>query len=312
LFKVSVSILVLVSCIYAFGKTEIDIFPFSEVPAEKPVRLGLIAGPAVDGPSDFDQIENLEILESRTAGDRHFLGRIELARILRDKVNGFENFSFKIPNQVVIVSKQNLVPKQDVAETILRAKHEECQDCRVRIQDLRVPENTNSVKLQSWNLDFSQVSLRGPTLIPLKMSYADGTANILFVNVRISEERQSLVLRKNLRMGDSLNVDDFEVKWKDMTFQKGSPVKSSELVGLQLARYMNAGDVLMVGDFKKIPAANRGQNIKVIMTTQDLEISVPAIAEEQGAIGDQIRVKIPDTQKILTGKLVDQGVVRVE
>ena len=107
----------LLICLQSSARTEIDIQPFSEVPSGQAVKLGWIASPTVDGPSNFEKIEDLEILEAANSGERQFLGRVELARILRDKLELADEFSFKIPNQIVIQSKKIWFPNPKLQDS---------------------------------------------------------------------------------------------------------------------------------------------------------------------------------------------------
>lgn len=296
----------------ALARTEIQINPFSEVPALKPIRLGSIAAPVHDGDSHFEQIQDYEILAPRKTGDRYFLSRIEVARLLQEKIVIDHEFSFRIPNQIVVEAKQNLVIDSDVTRKILAKMKSKCSDCQFSVRDLKVPEIQSSEIMTDWELDDSQVTLRGAVLLPLKARFQNGSQKTFLVQAKLGEERQMMVARRDLKLGERISDEDYEMKWLDVTYQRESPLKESEAKSRVLARYLRAGSPLMIGDMKHEPGAMRGQIVTLIAGGQDLEVTSQAVAEEQGAIGDLIKVKISDSQKVISGKVIEKGVVRIQ
>jgi flagella basal body P-ring formation protein FlgA len=68
----------------------------------------------------------------------------------------------------------------------------------------------------------------------------------------------------------------------------------------------------LLSDLKREPAAHRGQVVRALVGDQDFEISINASAEENGFIGDLIKVKNLETQKMMSGIVIDKGVVKVQ
>lgn len=296
----------------SLAKTEIQVYSFSEVPAQKPIRLGLIAAPLKDGKSDFEKIENLEVMDGRKAGDKLYLGRIEIARILQDKLADDHEFTFRIPNQMIVESRNNYIPYVDVMHKVSELVRKNCEPCSIRIRDLKIPEIKTTETMTSWDLDSSQVSLRGAVLLPLQVQFQNGSQKIFWAPVHISLERPGLVARRPLKMGDHVTAEDYEIKSVDVTYQKESLVSEAEAQSQILARYVSAGQPIAAGDLKREPAALRGQMIRVVAGGEELEVTIQAIAEEAGAIGDMIKLKIPESQKLISGKIIDKGVVRLQ
>lgn len=297
---------------FASAKTEIQVYSFSEVPAQQPIRLGLIAGPMKDGKTAFEKVENLEVLEGRSAGDRLYLSRTEIARILQEKMADDHDFTFRIPNQLVVESRNNFIPAVDVNAKLLELIRKTCESCLVKIKDLKVPEIKTTEVMTAWSIDGAQVALRGAVLLPLQVQFKNGSQKIFWAPVHISLERQGLVARRSLKMGDRLAAEDYELKPVDITYQKESLASETEAQSQILAHYVSAGQALVAGDLKREPAAVRGQLIRVLAGGEELEVSIQAVAEEAGSIGDLIKLKIPESQKLISGKIIEKGVVRLQ
>ena len=89
-------------------------------------------------------------------------------------------------------------------------------------------------------------------------------------------------------------------------------LKIEAVEGMQAARYISAGQVLTYSDLKKENVVKRGQIVKVLAGNKAIEVSMSGQVEETGAIGDIVRIKNIDSQKMFAARVVDRGVVRIE
>jgi len=58
-------------------------------------------------------------------------------------------------------------------------------------------------------------------------------------------------------------------------------------------------------------AVKSGEIVKVTAGSSDWEVTIDGIAQASGYIGDTVNVKIPRTQKLVSGLLTAKGVVEV-
>jgi flagellar basal body P-ring formation protein FlgA len=292
-------------------KVEVQVLGFSEVPANRPVRLGLFALPIADPESKFENVQDVEIFDPGKPGDRRFLGRVEIVRAIQDKISSDE-FTFRIPNQMILETKKNLIARFDIERELLSEVQKQCGECEVRLRDLKVPRlNMISEDLISWSLDASQTKLQGSFVIPLKAQFSSGTQNFL-VTATASIFKSALVTRRMITAGERIGEADLEMKKVDVTFLKGSLLTNIEAKGQLAARYLVAGQTVLSGDIKREPAALRGQLMKVIAGNEDLEVTTQALAEEAGFVGDLIKLKNTETQKFISGKILEKGVVKLQ
>ncbi len=292
-------------------KVEVQLLSYSEAPANQPVRLGHFAVPAADPEAKFENVQDVEVFSPRQAGERRFLGRIEVVRAIQEKVSS-EDFTFKIPNQMIIDIKRNHLAKMDVERTLVSEIQKQCGECQIRLRDLKLPNlNLTDEEMTSWSLDTSQAKLLGSFVVPLKVQFPSGPQGFL-VTATADIFKTGLVARRVIAAGERIAGGDLEKKTVDVTYLKGSLLKEDEIQGQLAARYLVAGQTLVSGDIRREPAALRGQLMKVIAGDEELEVTVQALAEENGFVGDMIKLKNIETQKLISGKILEKGVVRLQ
>jgi flagella basal body P-ring formation protein FlgA len=65
-------------------------------------------------------------------------------------------------------------------------------------------------------------------------------------------------------------------------------------------------------DLKREPAAQKGQMVQALIGTEEYEISASMLAEENGFVGDTVKVKNTETKKILSAVVVAKGLVKIQ
>lgn len=309
-----VAITVFCSLVFAVAqasKVEVQLLSYAEVPANVPVKMSYIATPVSGETTKFETIEDLEIFDGRPAGDHRFLGRVEMARALQQAL-GSNEFTFKIPNQMIIETRKNFITRADLQKALNVEIQKQCPGCEVKTRDLRIPELKDATEeMLSWSIDASQTKLFGSFLVPIKVRFSSGEKSY-FASGTTDVFKEGFVTRRALPAGERLSENDLEKKMVNVTFLKGSLLQADELKGQLLAKYIVSGQPLLSGDIKREPAANRGQLMKVIAGDDTLEVSSQAVAEEAGYIGDLIKLKNTETQKLISGKIVDKGLVRLQ
>ncbi len=98
----------------------------------------------------------------------------------------------------------------------------------------------------------------------------------------------------------------------DITYAKDGLPKPEEIDGQLAARMLQLNQPIFKSDFKRELAINRGQIIRAVSGNESFEITSQAVAEEQGYVGDVIKIKNSESQKTLSGQIVERGVVKVQ
>ena len=86
---------------------------------------------------------------------------------------------------------------------------------------------------------------------------------------------------------------------------------AAEVLGAHALRRLVAGDVLQTAFIATPPIVTIGEPVTAIARIGDLEIAARFIAEENGRIGDLIRIVNPDTKRTLRARIIKAGTVEV-
>lgn len=197
--------------------------------------------------------------------------------------------------------------EQRVLSQVRQAYQELCSDCRFEFRELRLPE-INIKALDDLNVVIDGVTWAGSFLLPLEIAgqrvgWASGQIKIL---------RQGLVARRALQTGDQITEADVEKEWVNVTFIKDQLATVQDISRLTPKRFLAVRQPLVMSELKKTTIVQRGQTVKVTYGDSDFEISTQMKAEESGGLGDLIRVKNTETQKILTVRVDKEGSARIE
>lgn len=245
----------------------------------------------------IDEMKSLKIADAKSS----HIGKNDLAKTLRHL-----QAKFILPSEIKIVRSRNEVSRMEVERKIRNQLQVGCFDCDLQVQISSVPGNFAS----DWELDLNVDLTKSTTLIPIFSSSQPDKKG--WVVAQIKRYQRVPVLNHAIKMGDVFSRDLFSLE-KRMIFNPRETILKIEAVeGMQASRYISAGQLLTYADLKKETVVKRGQIVKVLAGTKSFEVSMSGQVEETGAIGDIVRVKNIDSQKVFAAKVVERGVVRIE
>lgn len=210
---------------------------------------------------------------------------------------------FTIPSKIVLKKVPGYSPVE-FRRKLGNRLQSLCRECRFEIQsvqDARVRLGSN------WKIDESAVKVSGSLLVPV--SSEKETA---WIPVKMRVSRMAAVLKRSVILGQTLTSSDVEMLEVDVSHGRETPLKAEDLKDVAAARTMSAGQILFPSDVKREELVKRGQNVKLFLGGSDYEVSVTAIAEQPGRMGDIVRIKNVESGKVLSGRVVGAGEVRLQ
>jgi len=135
---------------------------------------------------------------------------------------------------------------------------------------------------------------------------------LALINIDVySEEIPVLFLRNDIKSSQLITEDDVEVVMIDQKTDRGylrslgdRPIKA--ISNLRNDKPLKKSDVL-IDRF----AIHKGDEVTVRFIKHNLNIEIRGLAMANGAIGDMVRVKNLETNKIIRSKVIDIGVVAI-
>ncbi|QDK44080.1 flagella basal body P-ring formation protein FlgA [Bdellovibrio sp. ZAP7] len=308
--KVLLALTLLIST-QAFARPEISIPATVEISQRPLLRLGDVAVVKGANESLVAQIESIVIREdARELLISQKLEAKEVLTILKNEMENNEDFrnskpAFRIPSVVKVEFAKTPVSRQEVERKITNYLTARCADCEYKITIQSTPNPAN----RTWDLDMSQLSTKGGFLLPVR----DGDSRqIKWISGTIRVSKLTPVTTKLISQGERVNSQDLQMQMVDVTFAKDSGLRIEDANGQLAARALPVGTPVWASDLKREPAAKRGQIVKAIIGDDSFEISVNVQAEDTGYVGDLIKVKNLETQKVLSAIIAEKGVVKLQ
>lgn len=155
--------------------------------------------------------------------------------------------------------------------------------------------------------------------LSIRVRIYDGTrllkTDAISLELRVAMQVQ--VARRRIASGSSILAEDVRSQRRFVT---GAIARNAvvDVVGQTLQRGVQVGDVITAQDLRRTQAMRpeiviRSRDVvEVIARRERLQIKISgAVALQQGAVGDSIRVRNPDTKKVFTARVVNPGTVEI-
>ncbi len=296
---------------YAFARPEVSIPGNIEISQRELLRLGdvaVVSGGNEELLSFLDSIvirqDARELLLSQHLNSQEILTKVRESMKSQEGLKKL-NPAFKIPSQVKVSFSSTPISRQEVERKIHNTLKARCNECeyKVTIQSTPVPSQ------KQWELDFTQLSAKGGFLLPVR----DGEQRQLkWISGTIRVSQLTPVATRLILQGERVQPADVRMVMTDVTFSKDGVLRVEDIQGQLAARSLPVGSPIWTSDLKREPAAKRGQIVKAMLGDEDFEISVNMQAEDNGFVGDLIKVKNLETQKVLSGLVIEKGVVKLQ
>ena len=265
--------------------------------------------------SPRSQISIYDIVEAKNLNDevtaslqeivlpdaKQSLNKGELARLLHSV-----KARFVLPNDLKILKSSASVSRMEVERKIKNKIHTDCGNCEVQILISNVPQNIES----DWDMDLNIDLSKKNVMIPVygtKNSNSKG-----WIVAEIKRYQKLPVLNQSVKVGDVLTEEMLTIEKREMVNVRDTYQSIPSLVGMQAVRFLNAGQLVQFSDVKKEQLVKKGQMVKAIIGTNSFEVAISAEVQEAGSVGEVVKVKNLDSQKVFAAKIIERGVVRIE
>lgn len=220
--------------------------------------------------------------------------------------------SLRIPTRVTVVRKSFKLKNEDVAEQIKSQLKPYCADCTFEISGLSLPMVPAAIPSgASWSIKLKPEMPKGSFSLPLEVVNEDGSKRTYWISGTLAVRRKVPVAARAIAIGERLMAEDFTLQIKDITFSNDVAASEQELASSIAARGLPAGEVIWRSSLRRELAVKNGDAVRVVAGEDGWQVMVDGIAQGGGYIGDLVKVKIPRTQKMISGVLSAKGVVEV-
>lgn len=213
---------------------------------------------------------------------------------------------FILPAELKILRSRQSVSRMELERKIKNHLTRSCADCDLQIQVSSVPMNVTS----DWELDLNIDLTKNSVMIPIRSIFQ--TEKKGWVVGEIKRYQFVPVLNRAVRLGEVITADLVSLEKRLLLNPREVIISSEHLMGMQAARFLSAGQIISYSDLKKEVVLKKGQMVKAIAGHAFFEVSISAQVEEAGSIGDVIKIKNMDSQKVFAARVIEKGLVRIE
>lgn len=156
------------------------------------------------------------------------------------------------------------------------------------------------------------VSLRGNLSLPVDIVVDGKTTQRVIVSVRVRTFGEVLTTTRTIPRGTLYDPHDYIVQRVETTRLPDDVVTAPmQLMGKRTNRVIREGVLLRASYFEDIPVIKTGQVVTVRVQMGNVIVTTPAIARDDGGIGDIISVQIKGRHDRLRARIVDETIVEI-
>lgn len=128
----------------------------------------------------------------------------------------------------------------------------------------------------------------------------------------VYEMAQIPVPKRLISAGDVITADDLEWQAVHLSRLSGNSLTDAEqLVGRMAKRPLKAGQILRQSDVAVSPVIHKNDLIRLVVKTGQMTLSVQGKALQDAALGQSVRVVNVNSNRQLTGTVIDAGTVAI-
>lgn len=220
-----------------------------------------------------------------------------------------EKIRFRIPQEVIIRAASQKLSAENISARLKQEWTKLCSDCRFEIEDLQfsVPKREFN-----WNIGtVTKVPVRN-FAHPLSVSSIEGGAvQTLWVKGKVVILKQAPVAKEDLSVGQKINSENVEWQWVDVESINTKIPASIDLAQSQVSRSILKGSQIRHQYLRRELLVRKGALVVSNLKQDHWQITIPLIAEDNGFLGDSIRLKNATTQVAVTGVVTGSGEVEI-
>lgn len=166
-----------------------------------------------------------------------------------------------------------------------------------------VPRSTGELRFEPSHL--SKRDLAGRFFASFKVS-VDGRS-LGMVRVDLDGQWRGQLLRTRVALARKAIPDANQVEV--MAFEGTPPVGALDELpeGFRIRAAVPPGHILTHNDLERIPVILAGDRVRLEVVNGSLTIAVEAVARNNGAVGDKVRLELPSSRKVMQAVVTGPG-----
>jgi flagella basal body P-ring formation protein FlgA len=275
--------------------------------------------------STCEEAQSIDLGASPLPGEKKEFLSADILPVLQTELENvsvtLDGSKISLETEAVVVDSEYL---KQALSTALQEKLVASKNIRLEVESVQIPKRVLAPAMEK-SLEFpdlEQIDFTDQNSVSqaFERSHKKWNAVIRFLEdalsvpfyANISVSHYLPVAKKDLERGVHLSPDDLIYAWvqSNRRWDDGL-VTTDNLANLRLTRAVSAGDPVPLSATKKDEVVKRGQTVRVKIVSGDIVVVSQAKALDNAALGENLRVLIPETKKTLQAIVLADGELEV-
>jgi flagellar basal body P-ring formation protein FlgA len=312
--KLLIGAFTILLCAKANAAAQIRIRPMTQLSQSKMIYLGDIADFEELSPAVARELSLVKLAAGPNPGEKIQFTGAEISSIIRSRPilsQRLDKPEVQIPSRITVENVGDRPTEAQLRIEIVEHWSKLC-GCRIQIDELLIPKVTTWEPGARWQIRFGTEVARGSFNLGLEIKSADKPDRLVWIRGRVSHYKSVPVSQRMLNQGERVQPQDFIMTEREVTFARDLVPGADDIVGRRLRQSLAANDILFTGNLEREKALKRGDSVRVQFSNSGWEVSLMAVADQDGFIGDTVKVRNVKSNQTLMAKVIGQGEVKAE
>lgn len=292
-------------------KAVLKVKSYLKIDSGEKIFLNQLIDAANLSPEVFKEISQITLGSAPALGEQRIFTNKAIAQAARS-ANSLRTASLVIPNQVVVENRGYELSEEALGNELLARWKSLCGECDVVMKSIHVPILPPHLKDRPWNLEHEARLPKGTFASKLLVTQLNGTQSIFWVNGQMAIRKLVPVATRALAFGQRLAEEDFRWEWREVTQATDGVPNEKAIVGQMLRLPVQMGDILFLEKLEREKAVRRGEVVQVVTGEEAWQVTLDAVTEQDGYVGDVVNVRNRQSNKIVSAEVIARGKVAVQ
>lgn len=275
--------------------------------------LGDIADISGNNPDRITQLRQIRLGQTPSPGRSFVFSQEILGVRLSSAQVDLSGIAWQIPPQFRVTASSQLISGQRLiveAEQYLKTR---LAGADVVITPLSQPEDILIPPGEiTYNMELPYgVKYNSPTNMSIGIQTAGQPFTVVHLRFDVNRYEQVAVTTRALAAGELITGDSVSFERRDIgRMPPGYCTNLDSILGLAVKRQLSPGTAVTNSMLAKPILIKRGKTVTIVAKIGGIEVSAPGIALQNGSESQFIRVKNTNSNKIITGQVVDGTTVQ--
>lgn len=272
--------------------------------------VALIESPSIADDEAMIELRKIVVGQSPKAGETKVVQGVDILERMRDAGVRLDSLVYTFPRQVTVTRAYREVALEEL-EKALRS-FVATQERPIEVKHL-LSEKPIKIPADSFGVEVVAVQPIQPGHYGVDYRSKAGSEEVRFQMRALADEWKVMpVASRPLRRGDIIGASDVRLAKVNTTVMARDSVEQiGDVVGRSLMRDVGQGEMFNAAAVVVPPLVVAGSRVTMLYRQGRLEAAAVGIALEAGVAGQEIKVKNEASQKIVTARVREKGLVEV-